>query len=845
MAANLPLDSGQHHKSNAILRLLKRSGSHKAQSHQLTPTILTDTEARTVLPPKPTRLVTHCCCCGQILAYPESASKFKCSVCATTTILEPNMTESPKPLTYEKISHLVDDSISRLEDCQLLSLHEAFHTLSHTLHEAFGSSKCLNMSFLVNTKSKALHYSRSNLDNESIRRSFWLLAKLPTLRPLYNALAGSVELLKRNSLSTIDIDDPRKVRFLLVLLEIPFLSSCVTYKSGTPKMASTTDIRSLLFEILSRSIGILAHSKTSKSTSYICSWFARLPQERFSEKVLFLNLYITLRLRKLTGARDKRQRPHGDTCTQSHDHHNKLDGDPVSAGAPQVPAINSDGKERLRINQYGHDWQIQSAATVLGMYFTANSIRVARVPCNAFYNSVVDYVQIKMDFDCWQSRKGNESNRTQLNDNLDPDLQSVIAYIQESQRTYRLDNNFLFYFCQYPFLISLGAKISILEYEAKRKMERKAEEAFINLMDKKSIIDVYLRIRVRRDHVVQDSLRCIQQNETNLRKSLRVHFIGEPGIDAGGLKKEWFLILTRSLFSPQSGMFKLIDESNVLWFTLVPANEFSMYFLFGATLGLAIYNSTILDLNFPRAFYKFLLGGSLEFRDYLEIYPTTSRNLVKLQCYSESELSQMGLYFEVTFKDAFGKVHTKELIKNGHDTVVSTINVNLYIAKYSDYFINEGIAQQLCLLRSGFATVMKGNALSLFHYDELELLICGSDDKSFDIDVLRLITKYNGFKDREDADKSKLVKWFWQYVQQLDTVSRKAFLVFVTGSDRVPATGLQNLSFRLSVVPGFSERLPVAHTCFNELEIYEYPSKEKLFEKLEIAIHESSGFGMK
>lgn len=427
MAANLPLDSGQHTTSNAILGLLRISGSHRAQSKRLTPAILTETEVRTVLPPTTARLVTHCCCCGQILAYPESAPKFKCSVCATTTVLISSMTEIPEPLTYEKISHLVDDSITRLEECQLLSLHEAFHPLSHTLYEAFGSLECLNKSFLINTKSKALHHSRSNLDIESIRRCFWLLAKLPTLRPLYNSLAGSVELLKRNSLSTIDIDDPRKVRFLLVLLEIPFLSSCVTYKSGTPKMAGTAEIQSLLFAILSRSIGILAHSTTSKSTSYICSWFARLPQERFSEKLLLLNLYITLRLRKVTGARDRHQLPQGDTSTQSHDHHNKVDGDHVSGGAPQVLAVNLNPKERLKINQYGHDWQIKSAATVLGMFFTANSIRVVRVPCNAFYNSVVDYVQVKMDFDYWQSRKGHDSIRTQLNKNLDPDLLSVIA----------------------------------------------------------------------------------------------------------------------------------------------------------------------------------------------------------------------------------------------------------------------------------------------------------------------------------------------------------------------------------------------------------------------------------
>jgi len=39
-------------------------------------------------------------------------------------------------------------------------------------------------------------------------------------------------------------------------------------------------------------------------------------------------------------------------------------------------------------------------------------------------------------------------------------------------------------------------------------------------------------------------------------------------------------------------------------------------------------------------------------------------------------------------------------------------------------------------------------------------------------------------------------------------------------------------------------RLPSAHTCFNHLLLPEYSSKEKLREKLLIAINNSVGFGL-
>lgn len=40
------------------------------------------------------------------------------------------------------------------------------------------------------------------------------------------------------------------------------------------------------------------------------------------------------------------------------------------------------------------------------------------------------------------------------------------------------------------------------------------------------------------------------------------------------------------------------------------------------------------------------------------------------------------------------------------------------------------------------------------------------------------------------------------------------------------------------------ERLPSSHTCFNQLLIPKYTSKEKLRQKLETAIENATGFGM-
>lgn len=45
-----------------------------------------------------------------------------------------------------------------------------------------------------------------------------------------------------------------------------------------------------------------------------------------------------------------------------------------------------------------------------------------------------------------------------------------------------------------------------------------------------------------------------RQRPKDLFKPLRVHFIGEDGIDAGGVKKEFFQLLVTELLSPDYGM---------------------------------------------------------------------------------------------------------------------------------------------------------------------------------------------------------------------------------------------------------------------------------------------------
>lgn len=51
-----------------------------------------------------------------------------------------------------------------------------------------------------------------------------------------------------------------------------------------------------------------------------------------------------------------------------------------------------------------------------------------------------------------------------------------------------------------------------------------------------------------------------------LKKKLRLTFVDEPGLDMGGLTKEWFQLLVREIFDPDKGMFVYHPHSRCYWF---------------------------------------------------------------------------------------------------------------------------------------------------------------------------------------------------------------------------------------------------------------------------------------
>ena len=154
------------------------------------------------------------------------------------------------------------------------------------------------------------------------------------------------------------------------------------------------------------------------------------------------------------------------------------------------------------------------------------------------------------------------------------------------------------------------------------------------------------------------------------------------------------------------------------------------------------------------------------------------------------------------------------------------------------------LVEQLKAFLQGFHELIPEQIVgSLFDDKELEMLISGLP--SIDLEDLKRNTDYVHYTSESDQ-----IKWFWAALDKFSGDELAWFLQFVTGSTQVPLEGFKGLAgmhgpqrFSIHRIRG-EERLPTAHTCFNQLDLPDYTSYESLEIKLKQAVREGhSGFG--
>lgn len=350
--------------------------------------------------------------------------------------------------------------------------------------------------------------------------------------------------------------------------------------------------------------------------------------------------------------------------------------------------------------------------------------------------------------------------------------------------------------------------------------------------------EVFFILEIRRDKIIEDTLNEVSKPDVKLRNPLKVKFRGEQGVDEGGVRKEFFMLLTRQIFDANYGMFSYNSKTRLFWFNLYSFEPKIKYELIGVILGLAIFNGIILDIKFPMAIYKKLLGNKTGIEDLKECDPELYQNLSFLLSTQDKNLKEeLDTNFTVT-ADRFGEKIVIPLKPNGENIMIDSNNKEEYVKLYLDWFFNKSIEEFYASFEKGFYKVFDRDLSKMLSAEELELIVCGT--QLLDFNELKKAAHYeDGF-----TEESITIKYFWEILLDFNEEEKKKFLFFVTGCDRAPIDGLGSLTIFISKGGNNMEELPSAHTCFNNLILPDYQDKEKMKKKLMVAINNSEGFGL-
>jgi len=348
--------------------------------------------------------------------------------------------------------------------------------------------------------------------------------------------------------------------------------------------------------------------------------------------------------------------------------------------------------------------------------------------------------------------------------------------------------------------------------------------------------DGRVHIKVRRDQLLRDSFMNFNRLEpADLRRFLRFEFLGEEGVDAGGVAREWFELVTDQCFNVDFGLFEYSGVDNICY-QINPssgiANELhEQYFLFlGRVIGKALFDQQIIRAHVTQPIFKHMLGWPITIEDIEFIDPQVYRSLLDIESVDDIE----SLYLDFTTNiEVFGETQTIPLKPGGENIDVTNFNRQEYMQLKMKHIILDRTKSQLAHFLRGLYDVVPEIWLSIFDYRELELLLCGLPN--INVADWKNNTTYKGAYASKGV-KHKVIQWFWETLEEANQEQRARFLQFCTGTSRVPVQGFRALQgsdgnikpFNIVSTDLKTHAYPVAHTCFNRIELPLYKTREQL-----------------
>lgn len=207
-----------------------------------------------------------------------------------------------------------------------------------------------------------------------------------------------------------------------------------------------------------------------------------------------------------------------------------------------------------------------------------------------------------------------------------------------------------------------------------------------------------LQLSVRRDQVFLDSFKFLSFKTGDEIKygKLSIRFHGEEGVDAGGVTREWFQVLSRQMFNADYALFIPVASDRTTFHPnkLSKVNEEHLLFFkfIGRIIGKALYEGRALDCHFSRAVYKRILGKTVSIKDMETLDLDYYKSLIWML---ENDITEIITETFSVETDDFGVTQIVELIENGRNIPVTEENKQEYVQLIVEYRLTGSVQAQL------------------------------------------------------------------------------------------------------------------------------------------------------
>ena len=387
------------------------------------------------------------------------------------------------------------------------------------------------------------------------------------------------------------------------------------------------------------------------------------------------------------------------------------------------------------------------------------------------------------------------------------------------------------------------------------RIEDKINELKTELLQKKiENGEGKITINLDREDLLNDTLK--ETEDVDFYKDWKIKFDKEEGIDAGGLLRDFFTNIFQILEGDQLQLFIQSDSSDFSYilnpFLFQNEDNFKYCRLIGLLLAKAITQNVTINICFNKLIYKMILFEKIEFEDLnfidSQLYKSMN-NLKESIKYAEGDnniLKDLELNYAIEMKDINNHIHSFELVKEGRNKIVE--NLDDFIDKRIKFLIGlyEPFVKQI---RDTFYKYVPIDKVKCLNSNELELLLNGRP--FIDCQEWKSFTVYK----EPYNENHQVIKWFWEVLSNLSQKELSNFLLFSTGSSRVPLGGFADLEGMDGIITRFTiyylpfvnnvKNFIKSHTCFNRIELPCYNNKKDLEEAIKyVSGNQVWGFGL-